>query len=80
MATLLKTRVFLLSLVITLMLVPSSDARLSCKLAVSKKFDNHHILRELGYDGSKIEYHRRRWMLGAAPERVSPGGPDPQHH
>ncbi|EEF38099.1 conserved hypothetical protein [Ricinus communis] len=83
MATLLKPSILLKFLVITLILVPSSYARLAhTKLSsVPRKMNGHDILRKLGYDVSITEYYRRRWLLqGADPDRVSPGGPDPQHH
>ncbi|OMO92433.1 hypothetical protein COLO4_17611 [Corchorus olitorius] len=46
--------------------------------SMAKKVDSSAILKKLGYDLSKIAYYRR--MLNGDPDRVSPGGPDPQHH
>ncbi|XP_050220268.1 CLAVATA3/ESR (CLE)-related protein 5-like [Mercurialis annua] len=69
---------------VTLTLVTTSHARLTrTKLysSMRKKIDVRVILRELGYDDSRLEYYNhRRWLQGAEPDRVSPGGPDPQHH
>ncbi|KAF5731401.1 hypothetical protein HS088_TW18G00078 [Tripterygium wilfordii] len=39
----------------------------------------HHLLLELGYTKPKLEYYRRVSM-DSNPLRVSPGGPDPEHH
>ncbi|CAN4102939.1 unnamed protein product [Withania somnifera] len=41
----------------------------------------HVSLHEFGYDGSTLEYYRRRAMLlDATTMRVAPQGPDAQHH
>ncbi|GMJ10140.1 CLAVATA3/ESR-RELATED 6 [Hibiscus trionum] len=45
---------------------------------VAEKIDSMAMLEKLGYDLSKVEYYRR--MLSGSPERISPGGPDPEHH
>ncbi|KAF5730719.1 hypothetical protein HS088_TW19G00314 [Tripterygium wilfordii] len=74
--------ILLLSLVvITMMIVVRSSKVVSHGFPVMKKKierERRISLRKLGYDALKIEYYRRR--LAADPERVSPGGPDPQHH
>ncbi|GLT76327.1 hypothetical protein SLA2020_479960 [Shorea laevis] len=43
-----------------------------------RRIDSNSIIHRLGYDASKIEQYRR--MLEGDPQRVSPGGPDPEHH
>ncbi|XVF04312.1 hypothetical protein REPUB_Repub05bG0071800 [Reevesia pubescens] len=80
MATASSTRLLLLFMIIPLMLVMrKSEARSSHGIPTTvKKIDSRTILEKFGYDLSKIAYYRR--MLGADPERISPGGPDPQHH
>ncbi|CAH2059958.1 unnamed protein product [Thlaspi arvense] len=41
--------------------------------------DSQVLLRELGFDLSKFKGHNdRRFLVDS--DRVSPGGPDPQHH
>ncbi|KAL0863660.1 hypothetical protein Bca101_042778 [Brassica carinata] len=40
--------------------------------------DSHALLRELGFDLSKFKGHNERVLVNS--DRVSPGGPDPQHH
>ncbi|GKV16407.1 hypothetical protein SLEP1_g27054 [Rubroshorea leprosula] len=43
-----------------------------------RKIDSNSIIHRLGYDASKIEEYRR--MLEGDLQRLSPGGPDPEHH
>ncbi|KAK7838952.1 hypothetical protein CFP56_018908 [Quercus suber] len=82
MGTLLKAKVEILSLIIVLMIVTSSEARLSHAFSiVPKKIGKPPpILRKLQYHELKIKYYRRRLMQGAGTQRVAPGGPDGQHH
>ena len=81
MGTLLKAKVEILSLIIVLMIVTSSEARLSHGFSiVPKKIGKPPILRELQYHELKIKYYGRRLMQGAGTQRVAPGGPDGQHH
>lgn len=42
---------------------------------LQKRIDSRSILRELGYNLSKLKYTRRD-----SADRVSPGGPDPHHN
>ncbi|KAJ6885987.1 hypothetical protein NC651_026603 [Populus alba x Populus x berolinensis] len=42
--------------------------------SVPKRIDSSTLLQKLGYDMPK------RNVTDAAPSRVSPGGPDPEHH
>ena len=82
MSNLLKAKVvILLSLIIVLMIVVSFEARLSHDFSIIPKgIDNHLMLHELQYQGLKIQNYRRRLMQGTGTQRVSPGGPDGQHH
>ncbi|OMO74840.1 hypothetical protein CCACVL1_16435 [Corchorus capsularis] len=81
MATASKTRLMLLFIMILLMVIMrNSEARPSHGISTTaKKVDSGAILKKLGYDLSKIAYYRRM-LSGDIPNRVSPGGPDPQHH
>lgn len=82
MATLKPGIVLVFMVVTTLMLVSSAEARLSDHESsfMPRKINSGHLLRELGYDGSRLEYHRRRFTQGAGPLRVTPAGPDPLHN
>ncbi|XVF70095.1 hypothetical protein PTKIN_Ptkin11bG0134700 [Pterospermum kingtungense] len=80
MATTTNTRLLLLFMIIVLMLVMrNSETRSSYGIpTTTEKIDSRTLLEKLGYDASKIAYYRR--ILDVDPERVSPGGPNGQHH
>ncbi|KAK8648377.1 hypothetical protein V6N13_129131 [Hibiscus sabdariffa] len=81
MAKAFISRLVLLFITIVLMLVmvqPEARSYDHGKPIVAEKIDSMTMLEKLGYDLSKIEYYRR--MLSGSPERISPGGPDPEHH
>ncbi|KDP31777.1 hypothetical protein JCGZ_12238 [Jatropha curcas] len=64
-----------LFLIVFMVLMIRSEARVH-----RKELDSRQLLREMGYTGSKLEYHRRISLLNSDIDRVSPGGPDPEHH
>ncbi|KAJ8761486.1 hypothetical protein K2173_001620 [Erythroxylum novogranatense] len=48
--------------------------------AMPKRVDSSSFWHELGYDLSKVRYIQRSVVTDASTARVSPGGPDPEHH
>lgn len=81
MASLSKLNLLFVLIVMSSMLVASSEARLSHQFSVlPEKINSKLILRQLGYDVSKLENYGGRRMLNSDTQRVAPGGPDPQHH
>lgn len=73
--------VFFLIIVLALLVV-SSEARVFPEFSskMGKEINNKLGLRELIHNVRNGEWHRKRSMLGGRLERVSPAGPDPQHH
>lgn len=47
---------------------------------MQKRINSKTILRELGYDLSKMEKQHNKWRMTLADDRIIPGGPDPEHH
>ncbi|TKY66448.1 hypothetical protein E2542_SST09320 [Spatholobus suberectus] len=59
----------------------SSEARLVPQFStMDKKINSKFGLRELIYNVRNGKWHGKRSMLGGRLERVSPAGPDPDHH
>lgn len=81
-----KTRAFMLVLLVVLFLVAvlNSEAWMTPVPNMPKKTGRGLILRKfkLGYkvDSQLGKNRGGRSLEGAGLERVSPGGPDPQHH
>lgn len=78
MATSMKLRrLVMLLIVLTLLVISSSEARFVPQFSTRGKKVNSKIgLREV----INSVRQQKRSMLGGKPERVSPGGPDSQHH
>ncbi|KAL2326784.1 hypothetical protein Fmac_020211 [Flemingia macrophylla] len=81
MASLMKSKQFVTLLIVLTLLVRSSEARIFSELStMRKKVHTKLVLRELINIVQNDEWHQKRSMLGGRLERVSPAGPDPQHH
>ena len=83
MATSMKLRQFVLLLIVLTLLVVSSEAIQVPEFStlISKKINRKLGLRELINNvRNGGEWHQKRSMLGGRLERVSPAGPDPDHH
>ncbi|KAL1190655.1 CLAVATA3/ESR (CLE)-related protein 6 [Cardamine amara subsp. amara] len=73
------------SLIILLILFSSSFLKSQARIlradraATMGNMDSQVLLHELGFDLSKFKGHNEKRFLVDS-DRVSPGGPDPQHH
>lgn len=77
MATSMKLRGLVMLLIVLTLLVISSEARFVAEFSTKgKKVNSKFGLRDVIYSMRQ----QKRSMLGGKPERVSPGGPDSQHH
>ncbi|KAL2326783.1 hypothetical protein Fmac_020210 [Flemingia macrophylla] len=79
MTTSVKPRQFVIFLIVLALLVVCSEARLVPQ-KMNKKINNKFGLRELINNVRSGKWHGKRSMLGGRLERVSPAGPDPDHH
>ncbi|KAG4960747.1 hypothetical protein JHK87_037380 [Glycine soja] len=83
MTTSMISKVFVVLFLFFLpLVVVSSEARRLPKFStmMSKKINSELLLREIVSNVRVREYHHKRSMLGGRLERLSPAGPDPQHH
>ncbi|KAK8586765.1 hypothetical protein V6N13_085789 [Hibiscus sabdariffa] len=69
-------------LILFLLLPMSSQARILGRVDRDKRSasDSQHLLHELGFDLSRLNRYQKSATRESIPDRVSPGGPDPQHH
>lgn len=83
MATSLKSREFVLFVIIVTLVVVSSEGRLFPQLStMGRKAKRELRLLEIinNVRNSECQCHIERSMLGGKLERVSPQGPDSHHH
>ncbi|VVB07556.1 unnamed protein product [Arabis nemorensis] len=81
MANLILKQTLIILLIIFSSSTLSSQARIlrADHAATMGNMDSQVLLRELGFDLSKFKGHNEgRFLVDS--DRVSPGGPDPQHH
>ncbi|KAK7342760.1 hypothetical protein VNO80_25716 [Phaseolus coccineus] len=72
--------VVIIVIVVTFIIV-SSEARIVPQLTTMvKKINSKFELRELINNVRNGKWHVKRSMLGTRFDRVSPAGPDPDHH
>ncbi|KAK7335094.1 hypothetical protein VNO80_26865 [Phaseolus coccineus] len=82
MATSMVSKVFVFFLIFLPLVFLSSEARLLPKSSpiMAKRINTELLLRDLVINLGVREYQHRRSMQGGRLERLSPAGPDPQHH
>lgn len=83
MATSTVSKVFVIFLVFLSLVFVNSEARLLLPKStpiMGKRINTELLLRDLVKNSKVREYQQKRSMMGARLERLSPAGPDPQHH
>ncbi|KAL2331375.1 hypothetical protein Fmac_018956 [Flemingia macrophylla] len=74
------SRVFVLFLIILSFIVVISEARVMYKFSMTRKTNSELLLRDMVNNVRIRGHNNKRSMLGERLERLSPAGPDPQHH
>ncbi|XP_014493726.1 uncharacterized protein LOC106756006 [Vigna radiata var. radiata] len=80
MATSVKPRQLLVIIVIVLTFVSSEARNVPQLTTMEKKIHSKFGLREVINNVRNGKWHGKRSMLGGRLERISPAGPDPDHH
>jgi len=82
MAASTVSKMFVIFLIFLPLVFVSSEARVLPKSSpiVGKRINTELLLRDLVVTLRIREYEHRRSMQEARLERLSPAGPDPQHH
>ncbi|GMI99319.1 hypothetical protein HRI_003601200 [Hibiscus trionum] len=69
-------------LILVSMLPMSSEARIlrPAESDTQSVSDTQHLLHKLGFDLRRLNRYQESATRVSSSDRVSPGGPDPQHH
>ncbi|XVF60907.1 hypothetical protein PTKIN_Ptkin08bG0085700 [Pterospermum kingtungense] len=73
----------MLFLILSSMLSMSSQARFLHRekgIQTHENSESQFLLHKLGFDLHQLKRYQKLSTRGANSDRVSPGGPDPQHH
>lgn len=77
-----SSALILVFLILSSMLFISSQARMLHRERGMRSDDSRFLLHKLGFDLHQLKQYQKLSTRGGGPgfDRVSPGGPDPQHH
>ncbi|OAY24908.1 hypothetical protein MANES_17G053400v8 [Manihot esculenta] len=77
-ATMMRASI-LIVLILSVDVVDLEALSLRGSRAISKRIDSNTLLERL-YDLSKMKHVMKEKEMDTSTSRVSPGGPDPEHH